>query len=213
MLSIALWTGTDRPQTWQESVDRLSANPGLLADLLAVAELTEDRADRLTHPSTLDPAVPLHVHATYSRDEILAAFGAVDPAKRPSLQTGVWYHEPTDTDVLLVTLRKSERDYSPTTLYDDYAISPELFHWESQSTTSQDSPSGRRYLAANDRGGQVLLFVREARRGAGGLAAPYLLLGPCQLIEAHGDRPIAITWRLERPMPRAFFQRAKAAAS
>ncbi|HZJ10674.1 MAG TPA: DUF3427 domain-containing protein, partial [Trueperaceae bacterium] len=118
-----------------------------------------------------------------------------------------------DTDVFLVTLRKSERDYSPTTLYNDYAISPELFHWESQSATSQASPTGGRYLAANERRGQVLLFVREAKRGPGGIASPYLFLGPCRLVEAHGDRPIAITWRLERPMPRTFFQRATAAAS
>lgn len=153
------------------------------------------------------------MHATYSRDEVLAAFGAVDPTRRTTLQAGVWYHEPTDSDVFLVTLRKSERDYSPTTLYNDYAISPELFHWESQSATSQASRTGRRYLATNERRGQTLLFVREAKRGPGGVASPYLFLGACQLVEARGDRPIAITWRLDRPMPRAFFQRAKAAAS
>lgn len=125
----------------------------------------------------------------------------------------MWYHEPTDTDVLLVTLRKSEREYSPTTLYDDYAISPELFHWESQSRTSQASQQGQRYPATNERRGQVLLFVRETKRGAAGVAMPYVFLGRCRLVEARGERPIAITWRLERPMPRAFFQRAKAAAS
>jgi hypothetical protein len=213
MLHTALWTGDDRPSSWQEGLDRLAASPAALAELFQVAALLEDRADRLTHPSTLDPAIPLHVHATYSRDEVLAAFGAVDPARRPSLQTGVWYHQATDTDVLLVTLRKSERDYSPTTLYNDYAISPELFHWESQSATWQASATGQRYLATNRRRGQVLLFVREARTGAGGATSPYLFLGPCHLVEARGDRPIAITWRLDRPMPRTFFQRAKAAAS
>ena len=213
MLHVGLWTGADRPASWQEGIDRLAASPSVRADLLALVEVLEDRADHLTHPSTLEPAIPLHAHATYSRDEILAAFGAVDPARRPSLQTGVWYHPSTDTDVFLVTLRKSERDYSPTTLYNDYAISPELFHWESQSSTSQASPTGRRYLATNERQGQVLLFVREAKRGQGGIASPYLFLGPCRLVEAHGDRPIAITWRLDLPMPRTFFQRAKAAAS
>lgn len=213
MLHTALWTGSELPRSWQASLDRLAANPGLLADLAAIAPPLTHQAERLTHPSRIDPAIPLHEHATYNRDEILAAFGAVEPDKNPSLQTGVWYHEPTDTDVLLVTLRKSEREYSPTTLYDDYAISPELFHWESQSRTSQASQQGQRYLATNERRGQVLLFVRETKRGAAGVAMPYVFLGRCRLVEARGERPIAITWRLERPMPRAFFQRAKAAAS
>jgi superfamily II DNA or RNA helicase len=213
MFSVLLWTGADRPSSWQESLDRLTSNAGLLADLVEVSTLLEDRAERLTEPARIDPAVPLHVHATYARDEILAAFGAVRPGRRPGLPAGVWYDGGTDTDVLLVTLRKSERDYSPTTMYDDYAISPELFHWESQGATSQSSPAGRRYLATNSRPGQVLLFVRETKRGPGGTSVPYLLLGPCRLVEARGDRPIAITWRLDRPMPRTFFQRAKAAAS
>lgn len=213
MLHTALWTGSELPSSWQESLERVTANPGLLADLQQVAAARADRAERLTHPSHIDPAIPLHEHATYNRDEILAAFGSVEPHKNPSLQTGVWYHEPTDTDVLLVTLRKSERDYSPTTLYNDYAISPELFHWESQSRTSQTSEQGRRYIATNERRGHVLLFVREHKSTSDGRALPYLFLGRCKLVEARGERPIAITWRLERPMPRAFFQRAKAAAS
>ena len=41
-----------------------------------------------------------------------------------------------NVDAFFVTLKKSESDYSPTTMYRDYPISPTLFHWESQSTTS-----------------------------------------------------------------------------
>src|SRR5690242_21494866 len=39
-------------------------------------------------------------------------------------------------ELLFVTLDKSGKDYSPTTRYRDYAISPELFHWETQSAAS-----------------------------------------------------------------------------
>jgi hypothetical protein len=31
-------------------------------------------------------------------------------------------------------------------MYDDYAINSTLFHWQSQSTTSVDSPTGQRYI-------------------------------------------------------------------
>ena len=59
-----------------------------------------------------------------------------------------------------MTLKKSEADYSPTTMYRDYPISRDLFHWESQSVTSVDSPTGQRYLS---RDGQSLLFTRDQR--------------------------------------------------
>ena len=95
-----------------------------------------------------------------------------------------------------ITLRKSEADYSPTTLYRDYPLSPTLFHWESQSKTSVDSPTGRRYL---DGSSTILLFVRRERNGEFG-TEPYTFLGPAHYVSHTGDRPIAITWRLDRPM-------------
>ncbi|CAN5363455.1 hypothetical protein BH23ACT7_BH23ACT7_10960 [soil metagenome] len=94
-------------------------------------------------------------------------------------------------------------------MYRDYAISPGLFHWESQSTTSVDSPTGRRYLQGAS---TVLLFAREAKAGALGGTAPYLFLGPATYVEHSGDGPIAITWRLRHPLPPDFFAAAKVAA-
>ena len=61
-----------------------------------------------------------------------------------------------NVDAFFVTLKKSEADYSPTTMYRDYPISPTLFHWESQSTTSVASPTGQRYL----NGSSTVLLVR-----------------------------------------------------
>ena len=85
------------------------------------------------------------------------------------------------TDAFLVTLRKSEADFSPTTMYRDYAISPTLFHWESQSTTSVTSPTGRRYLRHRTEGTNVLIFVRDQQTDDLG-AAPYLLLGSADYV-------------------------------
>jgi len=34
------------------------------------------------------------------------------------------------TDLLMVTLKKSEKRFSPSTPYRDYPISPDLFHWD-----------------------------------------------------------------------------------
>ena len=113
-----------------------------LHELLGVLD---ERSATLTRPSDLAPEIPLHVHAAYSRDEILGAYGEGSPARPPQFREGVRHVESAATDLLLVTLKKAERDYSPTTMYRDYAISPTLFHWESQSTQSESSPTIRRY--------------------------------------------------------------------
>jgi hypothetical protein len=150
--------------------------------------------------------VPLRLHAQYQREEIL---GALDFPRMPnSMREGVWYSPDLNVDCFLVTLKKSEADYSPTTMYADYPISPTLFHWESQSTTSLDSPTGRRYLSGSS---TVFLFVRQEQKDEFG-TSPYLFLGPVHYVSHQHERPIAITWRLETAMPTDFFTRASAIA-
>lgn len=108
----------------------------------------------------------------------------------------------------MITLTKSEASYSPTTMYRDYPISPTLLHWESQSTTSEASPTGKRYLTGTR---QVLLFVREQQRDEPG-TVPYLFLGPAHYVSHQSSRPIAITWQLERAIPVDVFNTASVAA-
>ena len=146
------------------------------------------------------------MHARYQREEIL---GALDFPRNPnSFREGVYYSADHNIDAFFVTLKKSEADYSPTTLYADYPINRTLFHWESQSTTSVDSPTGQRYL---DGSSTVMLFVRYEQKDEFG-TSPYLFLGPATYVSHEGSRPIAITWRLEQPMPMDFFNVASAVA-
>ena len=112
-------------------------------------------------------------------------------------------------DAFFSTLVKSEADYSPTTMYRDYPISPTLFHWESQSTASTASATGQRYLTS---GSTILLFVRERQKDEFG-TAPYLFLGPARYVSHTGSRPIAITWELEHAMPLDFFNTVSVTAS
>ena len=56
------------------------------------------------------------------------------------------------SDVFFVDLHKAERDYSPTTMYRDYAINRELFHWESQSRQTPQQPTVQRYINHQARG-------------------------------------------------------------
>jgi hypothetical protein len=170
-----------------------------------------DRTRRVTQPL---PDVPLAVHGTYSLDEVLAA---LDERNRKGgvkrIQTGVFYIERKRTDLLFVTLEKSEKDYSPTTLYNDYAISASRFHWESQSNCHDETDTGRRYVSAKRGADQrVLLFVRPRRHDARGETMPYTLLGPVTYVEHRGGRPMQIIWELATPMPGGLYQETKVAA-
>ena len=98
-------------------------------------------------------------------------------------------------------------------MYRDYALSPELFHWESQNATTLASTAGQRYLHHREQGTHVALFVREAQRDDLGDGAPFLCLGLCDHVDHRGERPIAITWRLRRPMPAETFLAARVVAS
>jgi hypothetical protein len=125
-----------------------------------------------------------------------------------SFREGVYFSSEHNVDAFFVTLKKSAAAFSPTTMYADYPISPELFHWESQSTTSVNSPTGQRYLSGTSR---VLLFVRHEKENDFG-TAPYLFLGSTTYVTHTGDRPIAITWKLKAPMPTDFFNLTSAVA-
>ena len=102
-------------------------------------------------------------------------------------------------------------EFSPTTMYQDYAISPKLFHWESQSTTSAASKTGQRYLNHYNSGLEILIVSREAKLDPLGTMA-YTFLGIADYVSHSGDRPIGITWQLRRPMPADLFARARVAS-
>jgi hypothetical protein len=117
---------------------------------------------------------------------------------------GVFFDEATRCDVFFITLKKSERLFSPTTRYNDYAISPWEFHWESQSLTRETSATGQRYIHHGECGSRVLLFVREESK-RGGVTLPFLCLGFADYVSHEGERPMAIRWRLQRAIPAALY--------
>jgi superfamily II DNA or RNA helicase/HKD family nuclease len=181
-----------------------------LSDLLSVLR---DRARADTEPLDVRSLRPLHSHATYSLYEIVAASGMTSAnGMLRDTREGVVRVDGEKTDLFFVTLEKSEGDYSPTTRYEDYPISPTLFHWESQSTTSPESNTGQRYIHHRETGDQIVLFVRERKRDSRGETIPYTCLGFATYVSHESSRPMRVTWQLERPMPAGFFQEAKVAA-
>lgn len=196
-----------------DAAEALWRHDGLRRELLEVLPLLEDQIVHLHQPLGLLHPVPLQVHANYTREEVLAAFGASSVTAPLPLQTGVYWHEPTKTDLFFVTLQKTEKDYSPTTRSLDYAISDRLFHWESQATTSSASPTGQRYLTHRAGGSNVALFVRPTKQDSNGRTMPYFCAGTATYVEHRSDRPIQITWELDYALPGDIFSAYRAAVA
>jgi hypothetical protein len=113
-------------------------------ELRQLLHLLAERTDRRLHLLPWALPIPVRVHGRYSRAEIEAALGILRDDAPWIHREGVLWHEPSQTDLLFVTLNKSEALFSPSTRYRDLALGPSLFHWESQSTTTAASPTGQR---------------------------------------------------------------------
>ncbi|WP_420488622.1 DUF3427 domain-containing protein [Microbacterium atlanticum] len=210
MLFFSLWPNGGGFSSVEDGLRSLEAERAVREELAEVIELGFSSARHI--PTAMAGRLswmPLQIHARYQREEALAALGYATLGRRPnSFQQGVLFVRDENVDALFITLKKSSAGFSPSTMYRDYPISQDLFHWESQSTTTIRSTTGRRYLSGSS---DVLLFVREEKTNEFG-TVPYLLLGTAKIAHHVGERPIAITWRLDQPMPSDFFQRASVAA-
>lgn len=207
MLHLDLW-GRDREITNLDAgLERFWLHDELRRELAELLIVLEDRSTIVPVAAALDSDVPLWAHQRYTRDEVLAAFGDATAERPPTSREGVRYINDARTDLFFVTLKKVEGSFWPTTMYRDYAISPTLFHWESQSTTTERSRSGQRYIHHAEQGSIVCIFARQSSE-----STPFLFLGPATYVRHERERPMQITWRLEHPMPSEFFLAARAAA-
>ncbi|ALO67927.1 helicase [Arthrobacter alpinus] len=217
MLFFTLWDNGGGFESYEEGFDNLRRYPFVCSEIAQVVALGAATSKRTG--KTLGGALtwsPLQSHLTYGRYEVLAALGAksldTDQQRKIISMGGVAWCEPSRTDAFFVTLSKDAVNHSATTMYKDYALSPELFHWESQNATSPESPTGRRYLDSKGHDSQVLIFSRDKADDETGLTAPYTCLGQVDYVRHKGGKPIAITWKLHRPMPADVYADAAAVA-
>ena len=204
MLFFNLWDKAGGFSSYEQGLESLREQRAFRSELRQVLGHVMEQADHFPIPLEGPHAhIPLKVHSAYNRSEILAALGVARlGGQMPgSFAQGVLWDEPNQTDALLITLEKNEKDFSPTIRYKDYALSPSLFHWESQSTTAETSPTGLRYQEHVQRGSHVLLFMRRYKDTDIGKAQPWILLGPATYVRHEGSKPMAITWQLHHELP------------
>lgn len=186
-----------------QNLHSLSDSPVMLTELMELLQYKYDHIDFIDESVDLGFACPLDLHCTYTRDQILVAMDYMTPS---NVREGAKWLPDKQIDVLFVTLNKSDKDYSPTTMYNDYSINENLFHWQSQSTTADTSPVGQRYINHQKLGSKVVLFVREFKADIAG-TAPYTFLGTAHYVRHNSSRPINIIWKLDRPIPAKYLKK------
>jgi len=204
MLFFNLWDKAGGFSSYGQGLESLREQRALRSELRQVLDYVMGQADHFPIPLAGPHAhIPLKIHSAYNRSEILAALGVarLNGQMPGSFAQGVLWDQPNQTDALLITLEKNEKDFSPTVRYKDYALSPSLFHWESQSTTAETSPTGLRYQEHVQRGSHVMLFMRRYKDTDIGKAQPWMLLGPATYVRHEGSKPMAITWQLLHELP------------
>ena len=201
MLYYDVWQNHGLFTTLEESIKEIGKNKILVKEIIEVLEILIDKVDFKEIDIELPYNQPLKLHARYTRDQITAAFGKTTFEKKWPSREGVLEIENINTELLFINLIKSEEDFSPTTMYDDYAISETLFHWQSQNSSRPDIGRGLSYIKHQENDKKIMLFIREKANDENGNTMGYVFIGEAQFIESEGAKPMNIKWELNEPMP------------
>ena len=202
------WDKTGKQLGFKDLTTSLAAlkNKRLQCELSEVISMLIERLDvsEFVMPKVNNKVVdssPLNMHVRYPKEHILAAFGDSSFTKKSSSREGVLNIANANTELLFVTLNKCEKQFSATTMYHDYAISPTLFHWQTQNSARPESGRGLGYTTQQETKKNFLLFVREQGKDENGRTMGFVNFGPVDFIKYEGSQPMNITWKLKHPMP------------
>ena len=202
LLHSLLW-GVKKPDsgTLAEAQRFLESRKGLVHDLTELFDWLLKNRTPLSIKQFQNQTGPLTLHASYTREQVTHALVLGSFENPLSTREGVLHVPGRKLDVFFADINKSEADFSPTTMYEDYAVTDRLFHWQSQSQTSEDSKVGLRYINHKKQGYTPVLFIRERKKLSNGLTSPYLFAGPLKYHKHEGSKPVTFIWELENPLP------------
>ena len=189
----------------EDAFHRLTRNPSILSDLDEILAWAQDTTEVSGQIPQLPFVCPLELHAHYGGKEIQAVFGRANLETAGQAGVGSFHFADLKTYVLLVTFQKTEKEFSPSTMYADYPISRELMHWESQANTAQHHTDGQNLIHHQEWGYTILVFARGQKK-RNGVTVPFSYLGPVDMVSYDCDRPIKMVWRLRHPMPVEMFE-------
>lgn len=201
MLHYDIWQKAGCFKSIEESIKAIGNNKMLVDEIIEVLDVLIDKIDFKEVDIKLPYKQPLKIHSRYTRDQILAAFGLSTFKKKSSNREGTAENKELNTELLFINLIKSEENFSPTTMYDDYAINETLFHWQSQNSAGPETSKGLSYISHKESKKRILLFVREKLKDEFGNTMGYVFIGEGKLNEHYGAKPMSIKWELNEPMP------------
>ena len=205
-----LWGKTGEELGFSSLAESLKAldEPLFRSELNELIPLLINRIQHRQKPMPMMQSNPLLLHARYAREQILAAFGAHTFTYRAPGREGVFAIPEQNSELLFVTLTKNTEQFSPSTMYHDYAISEELFHWQSQNSARPDTGRGLSYIQQTQNGKRIFLFVRKQTEDADGNTLGFVNFGEVYYVSHSGSKPMNINWRLRDPMPAFMWQDA-----
>lgn len=207
MLYSSIWDKTPKTEGFVDEIDALNnlfKDKYFIEELIELLCLCKENVNIVGRSAGLDYICPLEVYCTYTRAQALAALGFSEDY---TISEGVKYLKDKKTDVFFTTLNKTDKFYSPTTAYNDYSINEKLFHWQSQSTTSDISSTGLRYINQDKLNGSILIFVREQKSDQFGAQA-FIFLGKAHYVQHEGSKPMNVIWELENKIPAKFLSKS-----
>ena len=158
------------------------------------------RLDIKTTPIGADIIPGLELYGCYTREEVFTLVGRqTAEVKMQGAASGVFNLPEHNATLLFVTLNKSEKDFSPSTQYNDYLINEEYFHWQSQNTDSHNNNGGRRYTNQSQTKNKIILFVREEKKDGFGNTSPFHCFGLVDYVSSHDNFPMNVKWKLQKP--------------
>lgn len=155
-----MFENAGRFESLQQMVDELSRETFLCEELKEVLPLLlqENKAYEKADNSLL-PDFPLKLHGVYTKAQIQVAIGTSTLARKSSAREGVERNKELRLEAMFVDIIKN-REEGSTTDYDDKALSPYLFQWDTQNRVKPESKEGQTYINQTQ---TMLLFVREQK--------------------------------------------------
>lgn len=188
-------------------LEKLNDYPLFVKEIKELVEYKLDNLEIVTEPlsDNVDPGI--ETYGCYNRNEILTLFDMKINNWNNLTQQQQSGIVPIDenTELFFVTLNKSEKEFSPTSMYKDYVISEHKFHWQSQNKDTIKG-SGSRYINQEKNGKKFILFVRETKNDGFGNTNPFYCFGYVDYITSTGEKPMSIEWEVEKPIMAKFLE-------
>lgn len=191
----------------KDAISSLKKETWLAEELLTLIDLRQANLSKTTKWIEVAPGAEIELYGCYSADEIHLLLED-KPGRWQVL--GTQYNKDNKFAMVFVTLNKSDKDYSPSTLYEDYAISPNQFHWQSMNKTKIESDEGQRIVNQRLNGWKYILFVRDFKKDEYDITKGYYCLGEMDFHSSHGECPMNVIWDMKESIPGFILESAKA---